>query len=151
MGSLTQSAKLNLALISDDLYTEVKHNQLFAHAFGEIKETTIDAENGQKEYTPSGAIIESFEGFKEQGRDNMILTMDEDLVGDPIYGDTPRSGTGKKLPLRSVMAVENWMNSVKAEMPIPSLAANHFAEGVETTGGKMVCLNNQLERPASFN
>jgi len=33
---------------------------------------------------------------------------------------------------------------------IPSQAIDHSMEGVETTGGKMGCLNNQLERPATF-
>jgi hypothetical protein len=37
------------------------------------------------------------------------------------------------------------------EMAIPSQAINHFMEGVETTGDKLVCLNNQLERPAILN
>lgn len=31
---------------------------------------------------------------------------------------------------------------------IPSRASNHFEEGVETTGGKMSFLNNQLEHPS---
>lgn len=43
-----------------------------------------------------------------------------------------------------------WVNSVKPTakaMAIPSQAADHSAEGVETTGGKMGCLNYQRERP----
>jgi hypothetical protein len=35
-------------------------------------------------------------------------------------------------------------------MPIPCQAISHLIEGVETTGGKMVFLNNQQERPAGI-
>jgi hypothetical protein len=35
-------------------------------------------------------------------------------------------------------------------MPIPCQAINHFIEGVETIGGKMDFLNNQLELPAGY-
>ena len=42
------------------------------------------------------------------------------------------------------------MNAKSQDMPIPCQAISHLIEGVETTGGKMVFLNNQQERPAGI-
>jgi hypothetical protein len=55
-------------------------------------------ENGQKKYKASGSIIEkSVAPIKfSDGVDHGILTMENDLVGDALFGDTKAAGTGEE-------------------------------------------------------
>lgn len=54
----------------------------------------------------------------------------------------------------NILVPYNWMNSVntltRKTKAIPSQAKSQLLEGVETTGGRMVFLNNQHERPATL-
>jgi len=89
-----QDNKLNLAAIDEKLYRDVYDNTIFSPMIGMSTPYTDD--NGQMTYQPSGNIIEMIDAPIGSGTDHAILTMDQELEGDPIYGDTTAEGTGEE-------------------------------------------------------
>jgi len=94
---IDQDSKLNLAKVDERMYRKVNDNLLFANLIG-LQKPDGEDENGQKKYKASGSIIEKSTvpiNFSD-GVDHGILTMENDLVGDPLYGDTAAAGTGEE-------------------------------------------------------
>ena len=94
---IDQDSKLNLAKVDERMYRKVTDNILWKNFIGLQQDAGKD-ENGQKKYTASGAIIEkSTTPIKfSDGVDHGILTMENDLVGDALFGDTKAAGTGEE-------------------------------------------------------
>lgn len=92
---INQNDTLNLAAIDEKLYRNVYDNTIFAPLIGHG--SMLTDENGQQEYQPAGTIIEMLDGVSlGSGNDHGILTMSNELEGDPIYGDTTAEGTGEE-------------------------------------------------------
>jgi len=94
---IDQDSKLNLAKVDEKMYRKVNDNLLFSNLIG-LQKPDGEDENGQKKYKAAGTIIEKSTvpiNFSD-GVDHGILTMENDLVGDPLYGDTAAAGTGEE-------------------------------------------------------
>ncbi len=94
---IDQDSKLNLAKVDERMYRKVTDNILWKDFIGLQQDAGRD-ENGQKKYKASGSIIEkSTAAIKlSDGVDHGILTMENDLVGDALFGDTKAAGTGEE-------------------------------------------------------
>jgi len=94
---INQDSKLNLAKVDRRMYRKVTDNILWKDMIGLQQDAGRD-ENGQKNYKASGSIIEkSTTPIKlSDGVDHGILTMENDLVGDALFGDTKAAGTGEE-------------------------------------------------------
>ena len=94
---IDQDSKLNLAKVDERMYRKVEDNIFWKDMIGLQKLMTTD-DNGQKVYKASGAIIEkSTTPIKfSDGVDHGILTMENELVGDALFGDTQAAGTGEE-------------------------------------------------------
>jgi len=94
---ITQDSKLNLAKVDEKMYRKVNDN-VFFRPFISLQRDIGEDDNGQRKYAPGGGIVEKSMApikFKD-GVDHGILTMQDDLVGDALYGDTVTEGTGEE-------------------------------------------------------
>ena len=84
----------DVAILSTELAKESWGKTIWSKYSGNVEVTFAD--NGMREFMPSGSPIEILNTFIEQGRDNMLIPFLKDLVGAPSYGDTPIVGTGEQ-------------------------------------------------------
>ena len=109
---ITQDSVLNLAKIDERLRRRVYDNIAWAPFIGNVVETGYVDDNGQKEYRASGSVIEKTDIKLSDGVDHAIITMENDLVGDPIYGDTQAEGTGEEYDFNHLRVFVNQTRKV---------------------------------------
>lgn len=98
MPTFTQDAKLNVAVLNRELRKEAWYNTFFSKLAGfmDIKDT-----NGIKQYNPApNSVIQMMREFVAEGRDNMIMPMELDLIDPGVYGDSALLGTGEDLRMK---------------------------------------------------
>jgi len=91
---VSQDNIANVEILNAKLRKESWYNTFWSKFSGFVDISKDD--NGNKLKRPSGNPIEILKEF-EQGRDNMLLPLQKDLTGDPVYGDTVVAGTGNSL------------------------------------------------------
>lgn len=94
----SQTHKLNVAILSRKMAEEAWYNTYFSRLAGTM---TINDANGMRTRVPApNAVIQMMRDFVQEGRDNMLMPMELDLVAEGTYGDAWLKGTGEDLQLK---------------------------------------------------
>ncbi len=110
----SQAYIANVAILRKKTVMESWYNTFWARWSGTTDISSDD--NGNAIYRPSGAPIEMFSDFIQQGRDNMLLPMRKRLTGDAVYGDAVLKGTGEDQDLDWLrMYVNQYRKAVMAK------------------------------------
>ncbi len=110
----SQAYIANVAILRKKTVMESWYNTFWARWSGSTDISNDD--NGNAIYRPSGAPIEMFTDFIQQGRDNMLLPMRKRLTGDAVYGDAVLKGTGEDQDLDWLrMYVNQYRKAVMAK------------------------------------
>lgn len=103
---VTQTHKLNLAILETELMEEVWHKMFWGGMVGFT--TGKPQKNGQQAIPAVGGNpIEVVRSFVDEGRDNMLIPFEARLTGNPVFGDTQVKGSGEEQSLRYVRAYIN--------------------------------------------
>ena len=92
----------NVAILNEDLRRESWYGTFWHPYIGEVK--VIESPSGDPIMTPPATPIVRLSGFAGAGRDNMLIPMERDLTGGPLFGDTVAKGTGED-------QVFNWLRT----------------------------------------